>query len=128
GNHTYEGARADFDGFLPHLVPGGVIAFHDALHLFSGPIRVFVEDVLRSDRFGAAGFVGSIAWAQFRPDDGAAFRSQRAYVERPARRLLPFVEGDRDLHGLEKLRYKVARARVPRAPISPQRWAARLTG
>ena len=83
GNHTCAGAKSDFDGFMPHLVPGGVVAFHDALHLFSGPIRVFAEDVLRSDRFGAAGFVGSIAWAQFRPGDGALFRSQRADPRTP---------------------------------------------
>ncbi len=126
GNHTWAGAKADFDGFMPHLVPGGVVAFHDALHLFSGPIRVFAEEVLRSDRFGAAGFVGSIAWAQFRPDDGAHFRVQRAALERRVRPLLPFVEGDRKLGPLEKLRYKLVRARVPRAAISPEQWALLL--
>jgi predicted O-methyltransferase YrrM len=126
GNHAYSGAKADFDGFLPHLIPGGIVAFHDALHLFSGPIRVFVEEVLRSDRFGAAGFVGSIAWAQFRPADGALFRAERADIELRARRLLPFVEGNRELHGLRKLHYKLKRARIPRAAISPERWAALL--
>jgi predicted O-methyltransferase YrrM len=126
GNHTWAGAKADFDGFLPHLAPGGVVAFHDALHLFSGPIRVFVEDVLRSDRFGAAGFVGSIAWAQFRPDDGARFRSRRAALERRARPLLPLVEGDRSLGPFAKLRYKLLRSRVPRAAIAPDNWAAPL--
>jgi predicted O-methyltransferase YrrM len=126
GNHTWAGAKADFDGFMPHLVPGGVVAFHDALHLFSGPIRVFADDVLSSDRFGAAGFVGSIAWAQFRPHDGAQFRSQRAALERRVRPLLPFVKGDRSLGPFEKLRYKLLRARVPRAAITPDRWAALL--
>ena len=55
------------------------MAFHMPLSEFPGPIRVFVEDVLRSDRFGPAGFVQSIAWAQSRPEDGEAFRraSQR---------------------------------------------------
>src|SRR4051794_28401284 len=75
GDHTYRGAKADFDGFIGHLLPGGVVAFHDALHEFAGPIRVFVEDVLPSDRFGAAGFVQSIAWAQYRPGDGVRFRN-----------------------------------------------------
>jgi predicted O-methyltransferase YrrM len=69
GDHSYQGAKKDLDGFLPHLVPFGVVAFHDALNAFPGPIRVFVEDVLRSDRFGPAGFVQSIAWAQYRPHD-----------------------------------------------------------
>lgn len=29
-DHTEAGARADWDGFSPHVVPGGVVAFHDA--------------------------------------------------------------------------------------------------
>jgi predicted O-methyltransferase YrrM len=123
GNHTLAGTRADLHGFLPHLASGGVVALHDALHLFEGPIRVFVEDILRSDRFGAAGFVGSIAWAQYRPADGARFRSQRAAVERVAARLLPFVKNDREPRGLARLAYKIQRARVPRSAISPQQWA-----
>lgn len=126
GDHTYAGATADFDGFMPHMVPGGVVAFHDALHLFSGPIRVFVEDVLRSDRFGAAGFVGSIAWAQFRPDDGAQFRWRRKTLAQSAERLLPYVADERKPQGLGKLAYKLARARVPRAAMPPEKWAALL--
>jgi len=128
GNHTLAGAKADFDGFMPHLVPGGIVAFHDALHLFSGPIRVFVDNVLCSGRFGAAGFVGSIAWAQFRPEDGMLFRSQRAALERRARRLLPYVEGDRKLRRVENLRYKLVRSRIPHAAVTPQFWAAQLQG
>ncbi len=126
GDHSYKGAKSDFDGFISHVEPEGVVAFHDALHLFSGPIRVFVEDVLRSNRFGAAGFVKSIAWAQFRPTDGALFQEQRATVECAASRLLPFVQDDRELHGLEKIRYKLNRSRVPRAAVQPQEWAALL--
>jgi hypothetical protein len=64
GDHTYPGVKLDFDGFAPYLCPGAVIAFHDSLNAFEGPIRVFVENVLRNDRFGAAGFVHSIAWSQ----------------------------------------------------------------
>ncbi|HEY1423089.1 MAG TPA: class I SAM-dependent methyltransferase [Candidatus Acidoferrum sp.] len=55
GDHSYEGAKQDLNGFLPHLVPSGVLAFHDALNAFPGPIRVFAEDedVLGSDRIGS---------------------------------------------------------------------------
>lgn len=126
GDHSYQGAKADFDGFFRHVVPDGVIAFHDALHAFSGPIRVFVEDVLRSDQFGAAGFVHSIAWSQFRPDDGALFQDRRAALERTAKRLIPFVKNDRELHGLDKILYKLNRSRVPHAAIQPGAWAALL--
>lgn len=126
GDHSYQGAKSDFDGFIPHVIPGGIVAFHDALHAFSGPIRVFVEDVLRSDQFGAAGFVHSIAWSQFRPKDGALFRDRRAVLERTAERLIPFVKDDRALRGIEKMRYKLNRSRVPRAAIEPREWAALL--
>jgi hypothetical protein len=126
GDHTYKGAKADFDGFFRHVLPLGVVAFHDALHVFSGPIRVFVEDVLRSNQFGAAGFVRSIAWSQFRPEDGASFRTKRASLEQAAKRLIPLVEGDREPHGLRKILYKLNRARVPRSGVQPREWATSL--
>jgi predicted O-methyltransferase YrrM len=126
GDHSYRGAKADFDGFARHLVPGGVVAFHDALHEFAGPIRVFVEDVLRSDQFGAAGFVQSIAWAQFRPEEGVRFRAERAALERAAAPLIPLLRDERALRGFRKLRFKLRRALVPRKAVSPETWAAGL--
>lgn len=136
GDHTYNGAKTDFDGFFRHVNPGGVVAFHDSLHEFAGPIRVFVEDVLRSDRFGAAGFVHSIAWSQFRPGDGARFSKQRAALERAAAPLIPLLADDdhprrtedKDLHGLKKLQYKLHRWRVPHKGITPGEWVARVNG
>ena len=126
GDHSYAGAKSDFDGFLPHVLPEGFVALHDALHEFSGPIRVFVEDMLRSDRFGAAGFVRSLAWSQFRPGDGARFRQQRASLESAAGRLLSFVAEDRPLHGPRKILYKLNRSRVPRSLPTPRLWTAML--
>lgn len=126
GDHTYEGAKHDLDGFLPHLVPNGVVAYHDALNAFPGPIRVFVEDILGSDRFGPAGFVHSIAWAQFRPNDGHLFRENRSWLARRAARLIPLVANGHELRGLAKRRYKFHRFRVPHSPISSARLAALL--
>ncbi len=37
GDHTYQGAKTDFDGFFPHVSPNGVMAIHDTLNVFSGP-------------------------------------------------------------------------------------------
>lgn len=128
GDHSYKGAKADFDGFFSHVLPHGIVALHDALHEFSGPIRVFVEEMLRSDRFGAAGFVGSIAWSQFRPEDGSRFKKQRAELQRSAARLIPLVIGERELHGLAKLRFKLGRSRVPHKGITPGEWASLLEG
>jgi MMP 1-O-methyltransferase len=132
GDHNYKGAKEDFDGFFPHLASGGVVAFHDALNAFPGPIRVFVEDVLRSDRFGPAGFVHSIAWAQFRPEDGHRFREPRSSLARRAGRLIPFVEtgkeGGNELRGIAKRLYKLNRFLVPHSAISPGDWASLVAG
>jgi hypothetical protein len=124
GDHSYEGAKKDLEGFFPHLVPLGVVAFHDALNAFSGPIRVFVEDVLRSDQFGSAGFVHSIAWAQFRPEDGHAFRERRSSLARRASRLIQFVENGHELRGLAKGRSKLNRFRVPHSATGAGKWAS----
>jgi MMP 1-O-methyltransferase len=128
GDHSYEGAKNDLDGFLPHVVPLGVVAIHDALNAFPGPIRVFVEDVLASDRFGPAGFVHSIAWAQFRPGDGHTFREQRSSLARRASRLIPFVKSGDELRGMVKRRYKLNRFRVPHSAIDPGTWASLVDG
>ena len=127
GDHSYQGAKTDFDGFLPFVSAMGVVALHDALNNFPGPIRVFVEEMLRPDRFGPAGFVQSIAWAQLRPLDSAAFAVQRKQLERRAARLIPFVKDKAELRGLEKIRYKLNRSRVPRSPLSTAEMARLLS-
>ena len=124
GDHSHRGAKEGFEGFAPHVQPGGVIALHDALNVFSGPIRVFVEEMLRSNRFGAAGFVHSIAWAQFRPDDGEKFRDRREQLARRASRLIRFVKDDLELRGLRKKLYKLHRSRIPRKLPRPADLAA----
>lgn len=126
GDHSYPGAKADFEGFLPHLVPNGVIALHDALSNFEGPIRVFVEEMLRSDRFGAAGFVHSIAWSQFRPTDGTQFRAQREKLAKRAEKMIGLAEEGQQLRGLKKMRFKLTRSRVPRFPLTYEAWAELL--
>ena len=63
-----------FDYPWREIVRNGYPRYHDALNVFSGPIRIFVEHILRSNQFGAAGFVHSNAWSQFRPDDDGLFQ------------------------------------------------------
>ena len=123
GDHTFRGAKEDFALFSRHLVNGAVVALHDALNAFEGPIRVFVEEILRSDRYGPAGVVQSTAWGQFRPKDGKDFRELRSKIERRARRILPFVSSGTSLRGLRKIGFKLVRSRVPRAAITPREWA-----
>lgn len=126
GDHSYKGAKADLDGFLPHLAPNGVVALHDALSNFTGPIRIFVEEMLRSDRFGPAGFVHSIAWSQFRPADGKKFQAQRERLAKRASKLIHLVEEGKELRGLKKMKFKLTRARVPRFPLTYEAWAKQL--
>ncbi|HKV26363.1 MAG TPA: class I SAM-dependent methyltransferase [Candidatus Acidoferrum sp.] len=120
GDHSYQGAKNDLEGFAPYLQAGGVVAIHDALNVFPGPIRVFIEEILRSDRFGPAGFVHSIAWAQYRPEDGVKFRTARQKLDRHASKLLPFVNSDGELRGLRKKIYKLRRYLVPHSAIRPE--------
>jgi predicted O-methyltransferase YrrM len=127
GDHTYAGAKEDFDGFSPFLCEGGFVAVHDTLHGYEGPIRIFVEAILRSDRFGAAGFVKSIAWSQFRAGDGAVFRKRRLHLARRAAPLLPLLANNTTVKGLSRLCYNLRRFRVPHGTVSPAKWAAMLS-
>ena len=122
GDHTYRGAKEDIDLFGPHLAAGAIVALHDVLHAFAGPVRVFAEDILGSDLFGPAGLCGSIGWGQYRPADGATWRDERLALGRKVRRLLPFVREGRELTGLRKLRYKLWRGLVPHAAPDPEAW------
>jgi len=122
GDHTYKGAREDLDLFRRHLVPGAIVAMHDVLHTFEGPVRVFAEDVLGSDDFGAAGLCGSIGWAQFRPRDAASWRDARRKLAKRLARLIPFVRDGRQPRGLAKLRYKLWRGLVPHAAPDAAAW------
>jgi len=127
GDHTYAGTKLDFDGFAPHLADGSIVAIHDTLHEFEGGARVYLESVLRSPNFGACGFCGSIAWAQFHADakiaepHAAMKRDLAARVER----LLPYL-GRGELRGLTKKMYKIARWRIPHGAVDPDAWLASL--
>jgi hypothetical protein len=126
GDHTYEGVCLDFDLFSPFLVEGAIIAFHDTLHEFDGPLRVFVEEVLSSDRFGPAGFSGSIGWAQFRPSDGGRFRRDRQALARRCAPLVSLLKDGRNPRGVRKLWFKVLRSRIPHQLPNAESWVARV--
>lgn len=126
GDHTYAGAKLDFDMFAPYVVEGGIVALHDTLHEFEGPIRVFVEDILRSDRFGPAGLLHTISWAQYRPNDGTSFRKQRERLAHRAARLIPLVRNGRPVTGFSKKLWKLHCALIPHRILSPAEWQKSL--
>jgi len=51
GDHTYEAARADLAAWAPHVVPGGIIAFHDSRGPRSGATRVVRELLAGGDGY-----------------------------------------------------------------------------
>jgi len=126
GDHTYAGAKLDFDLFKSYLIDGAIVAFHDTLHEFEGPIRVFVEELLESDSFGPAGFLHTIGWAQYLPNDGARYRKRRQKLARSARRLLPLVAGGKPVTGFSRMLYKLQCARIPHRVLTPAEFSAVL--
>ncbi len=124
GDHTFEGTKLDFEGFAPHLADKAIVAIHDVLHEFEGGVRVFMENVLLSPNFGACGFCGSIAWAQYVADANKAvqYRGQKLSFYRKLGRLVPFIVFKKELKGFEKKKYKIFRSLVPHGPPDPQKW------
>lgn len=65
GNHEYKFVKLDFDKWSPHLIDGGIIAFHDTIfHTMTGPKKVVVENLYKSDKFVDIGLIGSITFAK----------------------------------------------------------------
>jgi MMP 1-O-methyltransferase len=128
GDHTYAGTKLDLEGFAPHLTNGAIVAIHDVLHEFEGGIRVFMEDVLLSPSFGACGFCGSIAWAQFNSDaaKNQKFREEKLILYKKLSRLVPFVVFKKELKGFEKKKYKFLRFRVPHGAVNPRDWLEKI--
>jgi hypothetical protein len=125
GDHTYKGTRIDFEGFAPHLADKGIVAIHDVLHEFDGGIRIFMEHVLLSPNFGACGFCGSIAWAQYldNKEEAAPYRAEKLKLYKKLARLIPYVVmRDGGVKGFEKKRYKLLRTMVPHGPVDPAKW------
>ena len=121
GDHTYSGARADLETFLPFLADGAVVAFHDILHPYPC-VRAFREQVVESPYFGPMGICGSIGWAQFRADTSQAV-DLVAEKRKLARRLRPLEKfGDRRLRGVTKVHYKIRRWLVPHQGLDPDQW------
>ena len=45
GSHNYEDVMADFVGFIPHVVPGGIVALHDVNGYWPGVLRAWNETI-----------------------------------------------------------------------------------
>lgn len=126
GDHTYEGALADFERFFRHLSPGSIVAMHDVLHIHDGPVRVFVEKVVKSPAFGDCGVCGSIGWGQ-RVEKGLVNPGQWKAKKRLAKRLsrlIPFGIAHSQGRRVFKPLYELFRTLVPHGEIDPDRFVS----
>jgi len=128
GDHVYQAVKRDLALFRPYLAPGAIVAMHDVLGTWPGPLRVFVEDVLDSDDFGPAGCFKSIGWAQYRPADGSAwrFRWRRRRLAAAARRLIPVAQAGWAPTGLGRWRHKLWWSLLPHRVVDAARWVAQV--
>ena len=62
GDHSYEGAKHDFEAWKDLVAPGGVIAGHD-YKTKPGVKRAWDETVATDSRFGPTRFARTISWA-----------------------------------------------------------------
>ena len=60
GDHSYEGARRDFECFERFVTPDGLVAFDDATEPKLGPFRV-IEEAVAAGRLERIAVYGKIA-------------------------------------------------------------------
>lgn len=124
GDHTYQGAKTDFDLFAPFLEDGAIIAFHDTLHSHDGPCRVFANDILLSPNFGECGFSGSIAWARYHQQpvtDERLIASKRSLYKKLSK-LVAITCLGQEISGFPKLQYRILRLLIPHGRIKYRDW------
>ena len=117
--------RADVKAALPFLVDRSIVAFHDVRNTSGERVHVFIDDILGSPHFGAAGVCGCIGWSQYRSDsaDTRAFQPQKAVLRRKLERLRAYHDLSRGSpRGLRKHHYKVLRWFVPHGDVVPDEW------
>ena len=80
GSHEYELVLEDFEKWVPKVVEGGWVAFHDTTWT-SGPRKVVGQAIYRSNRFKDARFVvGSTTVARKVGQNSLADRARNRYV------------------------------------------------
>jgi len=124
GDHTYNGVMKDITLFEKHLKPGALVCFHDVLHEFEGPIRVFMEKILLSDQFWDCGLCGSIGWGQFlggRAVTGRQWETKLSYYHKLSKLMVMVLKSKNGFKVNRNLR-RFYRSLVPHGPIFPDEW------
>jgi predicted O-methyltransferase YrrM len=123
GDHTYQGALADYENYLPHLAVGGIIAFHDVMTAFECG-RVFLDKVVKSPRFNKVGICGSIGWGQF-SDQAVATAEEAEAKARFAKQLARVESYDKtkiQTNKIYRMGFKMNRWFVQHGPMEHQQW------
>lgn len=124
GNHTHSGSLNDLKAFEKFLEPGSIVAFHDVLHKFEGPIKVFVENVLSSEKYGDCGLCGSIGWGQFIgefPIIGKQ-KNNKELIKKQLLRLIPHISKINGGSKINNLPFNIYRVIIPHGNINPTLW------
>jgi predicted O-methyltransferase YrrM len=124
GDHTYQGAKIDYSLFAPFLADGGIIAFHDVLQRFDGPIRIF-SDILLDNSFGASGIVGTIGWAQYLGNKKVSQNiiNNKIALFSKLIKLIPYCHSyytKKEIGKLDKIKYKILRKLTPHNKIDAE--------
>ena len=124
GDHTYSGSLNDLKAFENFLEPGSIVAFHDVLHKFEGPVKVFVENVLSSEKYGDCGICGSIGWGQFIGESSRSEKQKKhkELIFKQLSRLIPHITKINKGNKLNNLPYNILRAFVHHGSINPTLW------
>jgi methyltransferase family protein len=104
GNHSFEQARDDLRNWAPHVVPGGIVAFHDT-YQWDGVRRVVDEQALRSPDLVLIGLVDTIA--AFRKVARPSIAARAKHHAMAAGRFL-YAMNRRPVHGEARLQLKRA--------------------
>lgn len=62
GSHEYDAVKADFEIFFPHVLPGGIVAFHDVSEDWPGPLRLWRETA--RDMLAETGYCKNLAYGR----------------------------------------------------------------
>jgi predicted O-methyltransferase YrrM len=62
GSHQHEDVLADFNGFFPHLVSGGIVAFHDVTEGWPGVLRAWRETI--KDQLTEIGYCDALGYGR----------------------------------------------------------------
>ncbi len=124
GDHTYQGVMNDIVLFEKYLKPGAIVCFHDVLHEFEGPVRVFMEKILLSGQYGDCGLCGSIGWGQFVGTNSVSDRqweSKLSIFKKLSRLMVLVLKHNYGFKVNRHLR-RFYRSLVPHGPILPDDW------